>query len=269
MAIRVYLDTNIIARIKEGKLSTDLISKKLGTDKIEYFYSDEHIRETQAIKYYAPSKEDGIKWVNQQLRVISQICDNNYLTFDLKGNIVTFKKLPLLRFLQIKDYATEEMIKSGFQDNMPNEIRKIYRQIFDFSPQELTNIAPNKILDLLDKKFIERQSKASEDYQKKWGNKLKDLEQNYFQQMGGVVNNYEKLAGIFLLLDLCGYWKDAETEKSDFARMYDSSHANWATYSDYFISNDKKTRMKTEVGYHYLNTCYNADIKTQVIELNP
>lgn len=58
---------------------------------------------------------------------------------------------------------------------------------------------------------------------------------------------------IFELLDLLGYWKDKETERSNQARLWDSQHAYFASYCDYFISNDKRTRYKAEVVYDIFN----------------
>ena len=273
--LKAYLDNNIIARIEDNTFTVQDIYKMLGTDKVEFFYSDDHIREAHPLRYTTNDKQLGLKRVLNRLREISRITNNRMLGFDRSGNVIAVYALPFRRYASINDFATEEQVRNGFEDNgpdspykgMPFEMRKLYRKIFDFEPQELNNVPVDQIIDVLDKIFIERQNKAGEEYKKKWGTSLKDMEQEYFKQLGGNPSMYDKIAAIFLLLDLCGYQKDKETERSDFARMYDSSHATMAVHCDYFISNDKKTRMKTQVAYHYLNTCYNAGIKTQVIEL--
>jgi hypothetical protein len=270
---RAYLDNNIIARIEDGTFTVEDIYIGLGTDKVEFYYSDDHLREAHPLLY--TDKSLGQKRVSDRLKLISEITRNRLLAFDSEKNVVAINKFPLFRYWGIKDFATEEQIKNGFEDNgpdnpymgMPFRMRELYRQIFDFKPTELNNAPIDKIVAVLDKKFIERQSKASGEYQKKWGTSLKELEQAYFKQMDGNPTMYDKIAAIFLLLDLCGYYKDKETERSDFAKLYDSSHATFAAHCDYFISNDKKTRMKAEVAYHYLNTCYNAGLKTLVVEL--
>ena len=70
---------------------------------------------------------------------------------------------------------------------------------------------------------------------------------------------HQKIATIFNLLDIVGYWKDRKNLKSDLARMYDSSHAFFSTYCDYFISNDKRARYKTKVAFEIYK------IQTQVL----
>lgn len=264
--LKVYLDNNIIANVEEAVYSVNDIYNMLGTDQVEFYYSDNHVRETHPLLY--TDKLLGKKRMLNRLMLISKITNNKLLAFDTDGNVITVNVFPLMRHYQINDFATEEMVNAGFQDNMPFAFRELYKKVFDFLPKELNNISIDKIIDVLDRKYIARQSIAGDGYQKKWGTSLKDLEQEYFKEMGGNPSMYDKIAAIFLLLDLCGYWKDKETDRSDFARMYDSCHATMATHCDYFITNDKKNRMKTQVAYHYLNTCYDACIKTQVIEFN-
>jgi hypothetical protein len=56
-----------------------------------------------------------------------------------------------------------------------------------------------------------------------------------------------------------GYWKDKANEKSNYARLWDSSHAFFAAFCDYFISDDKRTRNKARVVYNIY------EISTKVI----
>ncbi len=70
---------------------------------------------------------------------------------------------------------------------------------------------------------------------------------------------HNKFGGVFELLDLIGYWKDKYNEKSNYARLWDSNHAYFSSFCDYFISDDKRTRNKANVAFHIF------DIKTQAI----
>ena len=57
---------------------------------------------------------------------------------------------------------------------------------------------------------------------------------------------------LFNLLDYVCYYKDKQTNHSDIARLYDASHAYCAQLCDYFVSQDKRMRYKTEAVYCYL-----------------
>lgn len=72
----------------------------------------------------------------------------------------------------------------------------------------------------------------------------------------GIAN---KMAGIYELLDFMGYWKDRETPTSNYARLWDASYAYYASFCDYFISDDKRNRNKAKVIYNIY------DVKTQVV----
>ena len=52
--------------------------------------------------------------------------------------------------------------------------------------------------------------------------------------------------------DLMGFYKDKATDKSDFARMWDSSHADYAVETDGFLSRDKRARMKAGLTYYLM-----------------
>jgi hypothetical protein len=58
-----------------------------------------------------------------------------------------------------------------------------------------------------------------------------------------------RIAGIFELLDMLGYWTDKYTDKSNYARLWDSNHAFFASFCNYFISDDRRTRNKAKVVY--------------------
>jgi uncharacterized protein YutD len=71
---------------------------------------------------------------------------------------------------------------------------------------------------------------------------------------------HEQICSIFNFLDFVGFWKDKNSSKSNMARMYDASHAYFASGCDFFISNDLRARMKSKVAYEFKN------IKSQVID---
>ena len=59
-----------------------------------------------------------------------------------------------------------------------------------------------------------------------------------------------RIAGVFELLDMLGYWKDKEKENSNYARLWDAQHTFFASYCDYFVTDDKRTSYKAKVAYN-------------------
>ncbi len=151
--VKAYLDNNIIARIEDGTFTVEHIYKMLGTDKVEFYYSDDHLREAHPLLY--TDKLLGQKRISDRLKLISEITGNRLLAFDAEKNVVAINMFPLFRYWGIKDFATEEQIKNGFEDNGPNSpymgmpfgMRELYRQIFDFKPTELNNVPIDQIID--------------------------------------------------------------------------------------------------------------------------
>ena len=70
---------------------------------------------------------------------------------------------------------------------------------------------------------------------------------------------HNRFAGVFELLDMIGYWKDKYNSKSNYARLWDSNHAYYSSFCDYFISDNKKTRNKTNVVF------YTYGVKTKIL----
>lgn len=80
-------------------------------------------------------------------------------------------------------------------------------------------------------------------------------------RFGGIIMDYvlssaitiqEGFQSFFNILDWLGFWRDKYTERSTMARAYDAGHAYFATYCDYFVTNDKRTRNKANVVYQAL-----------------
>ena len=61
------------------------------------------------------------------------------------------------------------------------------------------------------------------------------------------------------LIDMANYWGDKKTNRSDVARLYDSSHAYFAQLCDVLVTNDTKMRMKVKAIYSFLN------VKTKLV----
>jgi hypothetical protein len=81
------------------------------------------------------------------------------------------------------------------------------------------------------------------------GNSLIDIIENAVKlhPQGNKFGLHNRIAGIFELLDMIGYWKDKYNEKSNYARLWDADHTYFSTFCNYFISDDKRTRNKAKV----------------------
>ena len=78
------------------------------------------------------------------------------------------------------------------------------------------------------------------------------------QKYGADLYNYVNLSSmntqtafqsLFNFLDMIGFWADKFTAKSNMARCYDANHAYFASYCNYFVTNDKRTMNKANVAY--------------------
>ena len=68
-------------------------------------------------------------------------------------------------------------------------------------------------------------------------------------------------------MDMLGFWQDKLTTKSTLARLYDANHANHATFCDYFVTDDVRTRNKANVLYSYYNYTTKAISTAQLLDL--
>lgn len=239
LPVTVYLDFNIINAIEKGKITKEQVAQLIGAKNILYCYSDAHLYETDTMTSYDSYSRENV--IQLRLETIGSITGNLYCS-PTDGQMKLVTLAPEVRYKEIKDYPEKQTINQGFAGNMPLEYRKLYRDKLQLDPNVINNLPPDKIFDYLDQKY------------KAVGLSIDGTIKQFVSDMGGKVSLYDKMAFVFLLLDLGGFYKDKETDKSDFARMWDTNHATYASYCDYFISNDKRTRMKAAAAYHYLGT---------------
>ena len=68
-------------------------------------------------------------------------------------------------------------------------------------------------------------------------------------------------------MDMLGFWQDKLTTRSTLARLYDANHAYHATFYDYFVTDDKRTKNKANVLYAYYKCKTKAISTTHLLEL--
>ncbi len=223
--MRVYLDNNVLIDIEESKYS---LGDFLSITRAEYYYSNAHIGE---LLNGIDKSILGLK--EKRLSTINVLCGNNYLFQDTSSRIRLARCTP--------EQAYENVSKFGFMRGRINELARSFTpnraailEEFHWDSKEVGNYSPKEIFKVIDKKYRESiYHHGIKDYLK--------LSEAY---TGSTI-----YSSLFNLLDMVGYRKD----KDNVARLYDSSHAYYASKCAILVSNDTRMRVKAEALYHYLN----------------
>lgn len=247
--MKVYLDNNIFVYIENESLTVSELENIIGKSIDKIYYSASHIQETLERK--GETEERRIERINERLYTIEEVTKGNYLYEDL--NHVFYEQIvspfEVIKTITEVDFAQSLMKKMS---NLISEQQKEEsRKLLKIKPSEINNYSPSEVVEQLNRKI----EQANHEY-----TFLNIIETGIsYHPDGKTFGRTNRIAGIFELLDMFGYWKDAYTEKSNYARLWDSSHASFAANCDYFISDDKRTRNKTKVVYDIY------DIETKVI----
>lgn len=241
----VYLDNNIIVSIENGDYSLADVIKVLPKDEVRFFYSAAHIFEIE--NFQGSIKISKSELLNKRFETIRTIFKNNYLYLDLENN-------SLLHLIQDPQEVYETItsvyfgieVMKKFSSLLSKEQKEEIRKQLGIEIQKLNNYTPFQVIEHLNQKL------------EILGNNYSIVEMiehgiQLFGQEGKNFGLHNRIAGIFDLLDLCGYWKDKETSKSNYARLWDSNHTFFASYCDFFISDDKRTKNKASVVFHIYN----------------
>ena len=246
--MNAYLDNNIVIDIEQNNISKEILINNIDQNINRFFYSAAHLQEALEIK---GSQKEIKHRLHNRFKTITQITENNYLYHELKTKIVHKQiEKPSVVYQTITDVGFGQSARKRMV-NITNEDQKaIFRNQLNLDITRLNNYSPAEVVEQINEKKNEF-----------GGFSLIGLIDHAIAQFP---NNedfglHNKFAGIFELLDLVGYWKDKYNDKSNYARLWDSNHAYYASFCDYFISDDKRTRNKANVVFHIF------DIKTKVI----
>ena len=223
---KVYLDNNVLVDIECGYYN---LSDFLKSENLEYYFSSSHIDEL------IEGRDLKSLSVNNRLSLIEKLCYTNYI---LSGSVLPeicpmspqkayeIGNSPLTLFLHNK---INNSIASFIVD------REKILEILRIRKIEINNIPPQDIIGKLDEALTLAKEVDIKSYLQSTGAKGRAL-----------------FSTLFNLLDFASYYKDKQTEHSDIARLHDASHAYYAQLCDYFVSQDKRMRYKTEAVYCYL-----------------
>lgn len=241
--MKVYPDNNIFIYLENGSLSLSDLEKVIENKIDKVFYSASHIQETLEIK--GETEKQRIDRINKRLRTIEFVTKCNYLFENLDHQIIEQIETPFEVIKTITDVSFVQNAMKGLINLFSKEQKEGWRKSLGIEPSRINNYSPNEVVEQLNKKLFQ----AGQEY-----TFLEIIETGIsFHPNGKTFGRSNRIAAIFELLDLFGYWKDKSNEKSNYARFWDSSHTSFASNCDYFISEDKRTRNKAKVVYEIYN----------------
>jgi hypothetical protein len=250
--MRIYPDTNIFVYLENESLTISKLEDIIGSKIDSVFYSASHIQEALEIKgYNEQHRQDRI---NKRLETIEKTTQGNYINENLKNEVYELKESPFEVIQTITEVSFAQNAMKGLANLISEEQKMETRKLLDLDPKRMNNYKPEEVVEHLNKKLTE----TGQSY------KFLDMIEIGISHHpdGKTFGVSNRIAAIFELLDMLGYWKDKYNEKSNYARLWDSSHSFYAAHFDYFITDDKRTVNKSKVVYNIY------DVNTKVISTN-
>tara|TARA_R110000850_G_scaffold254614_1_gene380194 strand:- start:80408 stop:81244 length:837 start_codon:yes stop_codon:yes gene_type:complete len=244
-----YIDNNIVVDIEQEYLSRENLLKNVDTGITDFFYSSAHLQEANEMT--AKTEEELNIRLKKRFTAISSITYDNYIETKLDSHdVYLIKKKPSEIYEKIDFSLIGVSAMKGFMSIISEIQKQHFRSQIGIDPKRINNYNPKEIIDHINSKsdlmggysFIGFIDKALE-----------------LHPLGAEMGRRNVFTAMFEFLDLVGYWKDGFTDKSNYARLWDSNHAYYSSQCDYFISDDKRTRNKTKVVFEYY------DIHTKIV----
>ena len=247
-----YLDNNILVDIEQNSLSIKNLLENVNQNLSDFFYSASHLQEANEMT--AETKDELNNRLIKRFQTISSVTNNNYLFQELPSNKVhKLKEEPSVVYNTINDVPFARNMIKGMMSTVSEEQKAEFRKQLNIDPIRINNYSPKEVIEQINSKsdsmggfsLVGMIEKAIE-----------------FHPQGKEMGLHNRFAGIFEMLDMIGYWEDKFNEKSNYARLWDSSHSHFSSYCDYFICNDKRTRNKAKVVFEIYG------IKTVILDSN-
>jgi len=247
--MKIYLDNNIFVCLENGSSTLSDLEEAINGKIDKIFYSASHIQEAFEIK--GSTEEQRLDRIKKRLNTIEKITKCNYLYENSAHQIYELIENPLNVFKTVTEFPFAQNAMKIVLNIFSDEQKEQTRNLLNIESSRINNYSPNEVVEHLNKKIA--QSGQNFTF-------LGMIEMGIsYHPDGKSFGLSNKIASIFELLDLLGYWKDKSNEKSNYARLWDSSHTSFAANCDYFITDDKRTRNKAKVVYNIYR------IKTKVI----
>jgi hypothetical protein len=239
-----YLDNNVFCSIEDLEITISEIVNIINQQNVKFPYSHAHIQEADNIIDSNKGCREAL--INRRLQTIQNISHSLYFFHDIELNQVIIKSEEPLTVLEtIREVPLAKPTMKSFVNLVSFEKKEELRQWLGIDIKEINNYNSKQVVEHFNKVISFYGLEISF---------LGLIEKGISTQPNGKsFGLMHRIAAIFELLDLLGYWKDKETEKSNFARLWDSAHTYFASCCEYFISNDKQTRNKAKVVYDLFN----------------
>ena len=211
----VYFDNNIVIDYEEGKKVVPFVSE------VNYVYSYTHLQEFLEVKENFDTRKD------VRIQTIKRLTSNKYVSYNGKN------------LLSICEREPSEVFA-----NVDSPLSKICSLLIHQATScWLVDNSPKFLIDILkiEKKVINNYTPEM-----------------LFEKHGEIIKNYiastsnsmqEEFQSFFNILDELGFWQDKVYKGSTMNRSYDANHAYFATSCDYFVTNDRNTRIKASAIY--------------------
>lgn len=240
--MRAYLDFNIIVAIRKKQTSLEKI-KQVDESITDFPFSSSHIQEVDNISH--PNEELRLRYINEHLETISEISKNLYLYQTLNNEVQLLNESPLEVLKTIREVPFAKSAMQSFVNLMNSDQKEEVRNMLGINSKDLNNYSPQEVVDQLNKVLRVSDINCS----------FLDLIESGIKHnpQGHTFGLSERFAAVYELLDLLGYWKDKQTDTSNYARLWDSNHSFFAAHCNYFISGDLRNRNKAKVVYNLYN----------------
>ena len=128
------------------------------------------------------------------------------------------------------------------QINTETDAHLAYRKELEINIDEINKIQSPDVL----KKLWETLKKSNVS--------LNEIQLDDFLQIRNLIHNFEKIHAIYTNLNLIGFRpeKKVKNQKKFVSAQSDISHVAYASYCDYFITNDERLADKARAIYEYL-----------------
>lgn len=283
---RIYFDYNIYTKLADKKIMMPENSKK---------YMINYISVAHAEEYYNAKENDDGNNVNQLKNIkfmLSETANDIGILNPKIGDIIYSKKEKFEDCLaRIKKYDTRDIIRRDAKNIWEDNVR-IYKKILelDRESQNNSNCSIKEIWkrpEVIDRIKIykaeeeRRNNHLYKDFREIYSEEearylavkenlsifdiKKDMYKNYYPNFVEMEFTIEFLNNV---LTACGYCKDKDERKTN-SGIYDVEHAIYATYCDFFVTDDKRLAKRMNAIYYFLGLktkCISFDEMWQNLE---
>lgn len=232
--MKVYFDNNILAGLQDGKISLPSL------DGIRCYSSFAHFKELKEAGGRLHSLKDG------RLQLLSNITKGRFLM-----NMNRFPCEPPTIVEAFCDYFIAFDSFCEAPNDQENVLKELQKSSFVSETREKLHS-----LGLAESVVVNNYSPAK--LIKEYAIFL-----DWYVHATGRYGRYTEFQSLFNALEMIGYRVDKKDEfHANVSRSYDAEHAYYASFCDYFVTEDKGCLLKSNVAYSYWR------YKTQAVSYN-